>query len=278
MKQVDGGLSAAEEQEVRTRIHRQADSIQLSGDGWQRIAERTQGRKAVMRKRFLIPATAALGVILVVVAAVTVNHRSDSDIPTAAPQQTATADDPIIWPQALVGGKTGPAPATDDPGPTAEKFLNELGVPTSDLTFSVEQDNTGEARLVKVTTRNGSVLGTVNLRRDAGNRAWGVQAMQSPRTTVRNPEPNGAVNPPLSVNFRTDTDGTARVRLLDARNSKELTNWSERIDADEDWQANANFTRDAKPFPGYLVLTVQDGDGRFTSVVVMPLTVRIPGT
>ena len=231
-----------------------------------------------MRKRFLIPAT-ALGVILAVVAAVTVNRRWDSDIPTAAPQQSATADYPIIWPRALVGGKkTGPGPANIDPGPTAEKFLNELGVPTSDLAFAVEQDSGGEARLVKVTTRNGSVLGTVSLRWDAGGGAWGVQAMQSPRTTVRNPEPNGAVNPPLSVNFRTDTDGTARVRLLDARDSKELTNWSERIDADENWQANANFTRDANPFRGYLVLTVQDGDGRFTSVVVMPLTIGIGGT
>jgi hypothetical protein len=274
MKQVDDGLSAAEEQQLRTRILGQADSIQLSGDGWQRIAERTQGRKAVVRRRFLIPATAALGVILVVVAAVTVNrHRSDSDIPTAAPQQSATADYPIIWPQALVGGKTGTGPATDDPGPTAEQFLDKLGVPTSDLAFSVEQDSRGEARLVKVTTRNGSVLGTVSLRRDAAGGGWGVQAMQSPRTTVRNPEPNGAVNPPLSVAFRTDTDGTARVRLLDARTSKELTSWSESIDPDEDWQANANFTRDANPFPGYLVLTVQDGGGQFTSVVVMPLTI-----
>ncbi|WP_250031233.1 hypothetical protein [Paractinoplanes maris] len=231
-----------------------------------------------MRKRFLVAAAAALGVILLAVAAVTVNRRSASDIPAAAPQLTASADYPIIWPQALVGGKTASGPATDDPGPAAEQFLSELGVPTSDLTFSVERDSGDEARLVEVTTRNGSVLGTVSLRWDAGGQTWGVQAMQSPRTTVRNPEPNGAVNPPLSVNFRTDTGGTARVRLLDARNSQELTNWSERIDADEDWQANANFTRDANPFPGYLVLTVQDGDGRFTSVVVMPLTVRIPGT
>nr|WP_221377199.1 hypothetical protein [Actinoplanes polyasparticus] len=230
-----------------------------------------------MRKRFLISAT-ALGVILVVVAAVTVNRRSDSDIPTAAPQQSTTAGYPIIWPRALVGGKTGPGPANDDPGPTAQQFLNELGIATSDLSFSVEQDSGGEARLVEVTTRNGSVLGTVSLRRDDGGGAWGVQAMQSPRITVRNPEPNGAVNPPLSVNFRTDTDGTARVRLLDARNSEELTSWSERIDADEDWQANANFTRDANPFRGYLVLTMQDGDGRFTGVVVMPLTIGIGGT
>jgi len=100
-----------------------------------------------------------------------------------------------------------------------------------------------------------------------------VQAMQSQRTTVRNPEPNSAVNPPLSVAFRTDTDGIAQVRLLDARTSTELTLWTERVDPNEDWQANANFTRDAKPFPGYLVLTVQDGDGQFTSVVVMPLTI-----
>ncbi|MET8147543.1 hypothetical protein ACIBSW_06415 [Actinoplanes sp. NPDC049668] len=217
---------------------------------------------------------AALAVTLMVVAAVTVNHRSDSDIPTAG----ATADYPIIWPQALVNGKTGTGPATDDPGPAAEQFLDELGVPTSDLAFSVEQDNRGEARLVKVTNRNGSVLGTVSLRRDADGGAWGVQAMQSPRTTVRHPEPNGAVNPPLSVNFRPQTDDTARVRLLDARNSKELTSWSENIDPDLDWQANANFTRDANPFPGYLVLTEQDGDGQFTSVVVMPLTIGIEGT
>ncbi|MEU8820245.1 hypothetical protein [Actinoplanes sp. NPDC048796] len=224
-----------------------------------------------MRKRLLIPATAALGVILVVVAAVAVNRRADSDVPTAAPQPTATADYPIIWPQALVGGTTGSGPAAGDPVPTAEKFLGELGVPTSGLTFSAEPDDGGGARLVKVTARNGSVLGTMNLRRGAG--AWGVQAMRSPRTTVRNPEPNGAVNPPLSVNFRTDSDGTARVRLLDARNSKELTRWSENIDPNQDWQANANFTREPNPFPGYLVLTVQDGGGRFSSVVVMPLTI-----
>jgi hypothetical protein len=247
--------------------------MQLSGDGWQRIVERTQGRKAVVPKRFLLPVAAALGVILVVIAAVTVNRRSAGDIPAAAPRQSATAGYPIIWPQALVGGKTGTGPATDDPGPTAEQFLDYLGVPTSDLTFSVEQDGRGEARLVKVTTRKGIVLGTVSLRRGAGGEKWGVQAMQSPRTTVRNPEPNGAVNPPLSVAFRTGTDGTARVRLLDARNSKELTSWSEKVDPNVDWQANANFTREAKPFPGYLVLTVQDGGGQFTSVVVMPLTI-----
>ncbi|MBB4752652.1 hypothetical protein [Actinoplanes lobatus] len=226
-----------------------------------------------MRKRFLIPAMVALGVILAVVAGVTVNRRSDSDIPTAA-----TAGYPIIWPQALVGGKTGTGPATDDPGPTAEQFLDELGVPTSDLTFSVEQDNRGEARLVKVTNRNGSVLGTVSLRRDAGGGAWGVQAMQSPRTTVRHPEPNGAVNPPLSVNFQPSTNDTARIRLMDARNSKELTSWSENVDPDEYWYSNANFTRETNPFPGYLVLTEQDGDGQFTSVVVMPLTIGIAGT
>jgi len=273
MNQVDGGLNAAEEQQLRAGIRREADSMQLSGDGWQRIVERTQGRKAVVRKRFLIPAAAALGVILMVVAAVTVNHRSDSGIPTAAPQQSATADYPIIWPQALVGGKTATVPATDDPAPTAKQFLDSLGVPTADLTFAVEQDSRGESRLVKVATRNGSVLGTVSLRWESGAGAWGVQAVQSPRTTVRNPEPNGAVNPPLSVAFRTDTDGTARVRLLDARSSKELTSWSEGIDPNEDWQANANFTRNADPFPGYLVLTVQDGGGQFTSVVVMPLTI-----
>lgn len=273
MKQVDDGLSAAEEQQLRARIRHQADSIQLSGDGWQRIVERTQVRKTVVRKSFLIPVTAALGMILVVGAAVTMNQRSGSDMPTAAPQQSATADYPIIWPQALVGGKTGTGPESDDPGPTAKQFLNELGVPTSDLAFSVEQDSRGEARLVKATTRNGSVLGTVSLRRDAGGRTWGVQAILSPRTTVRNPQPNGAVNPPLSVAFRTNTDGTARVRLLDARNSKELTSWSQNIDPDQDWQANANFTREAGPFPGYLVLTVQDDGGQFTSVVVMPLTI-----
>ncbi|WP_250000240.1 hypothetical protein [Actinoplanes sp. M2I2] len=102
--------------------------------------------------------------ILLAVAAVTVNRRADSDIPTAASQQTATADYPIIWPRALVGGKTGRGPAIDDPGPTAEQFLSELGIPTSDLTFSVERDSGDEARLVKVTTWTGSVLGTVSLR------------------------------------------------------------------------------------------------------------------
>ncbi|GIF12613.1 hypothetical protein [Actinoplanes teichomyceticus] len=51
---------------------------------------------------------------------------------------------------------------------------------------------------VKVTDRNASVPGTVILRR-------GVQAMQSPRTTARDPEPNRVVNPPLSVSFRTAT-------------------------------------------------------------------------
>jgi hypothetical protein len=270
MKQADNGLSAAQEQQLRTGIRREADSMQLSGDGWQRIAERTQGRKAVMRKRFLIPATAALGVILAVVAAVAVNHRSNGDIPTAAPQQSATADYPIIWPADLVGGGTGAG--SEDARTTAEQFLTELGVPTAGLDLSVEQDSRGEARLVKVANRNGGVLGTVSLRR-AGDGAWGVQAMQSQRTTVRNPEPNSAVNPPLSVAFRTDTDGIAQVRLLDARTSTELTLWTERVDPNEDWQANANFTRNAKPFPGYLVLTVQDGDGQFTSVVVMPLTI-----
>lgn len=231
-----------------------------------------------MRKRFLMTATAALGVILALVAWVTVNRRSDSNMRTAAPQQSATADYPIVWPPTLVSGKTGPGPATDDPGRTAEQFLEELGVPASDLAFSVEPDNLGESRLVKVTTRNGSVLGTVSLRRDAGGGAWGVQAMQSPRTTVRHPEPNGAVNPPLSVAFRPDTDDMARVRLLDARSSKELTSWSENVDSGEYWYANANFTRGANPFPGYLVLTEQDGDGQFTSVVVMPLTIGIAGT
>ncbi|MCY1137997.1 hypothetical protein OWR29_08310 [Actinoplanes sp. Pm04-4] len=267
MKQVDGELSAAEEQHLRSSIHHRADAIELSGDGWQRIAERTRGRKAGVGRRFLVPATAALGVILAVVAGVTV-RRSDSNLPTVAPQQGA-----IIWPQDLVGGKGETGPATGDPGPTAERFLDELGVPTSDLTFAAERDSSDGARLVKVTTRDGSVLGTVSLRWDAGGGAWGVQAMQSPRTTVRNPEPNGAVNPPLSVAFRTDADGTARVRLLDARNSKELTTWSEGVDSDVDWQANANFTRETKPFPGYLVLTVRDDGGRFTSVVVMPLTI-----
>ncbi|MBW6438229.1 hypothetical protein KZ829_31335 [Actinoplanes hulinensis] len=227
-----------------------------------------------MHKRFLIPATAALGVIL----AVAVNHRSDSDMPTAASRQSTTVDYPIIWPQDLVGGKAGTGPANDDPGPTAERFLAELGVPTSDLAFSVEQDSEGEARLVKVTNRNGSVLGTVSLRRAAGGGAWGVQAMQSPRTTVSHPKPNGAVNPPLSVHFRPSINERAGIRLVDARNSKELASWSDRGDPGDYWYMNANFNGEANPFPGYLVLTEQHDDGQFASVVVMPLTIGIEGT
>jgi len=112
----------------------------------------------------------------------------------------------------------------------------------------------------------------IHLRRtDAGD--WGVQSASSDALRVRHPEPLAAVNPPFSSAFTASRGRDAAIVLYDARSGKALGRWSERIDPDTDWFANANFSRGAKPFQGFMLLTVRDEKGELTALVVLPLTI-----
>jgi hypothetical protein len=269
-------LSQSQEQRLQSLLQSKVDELTMSGLGLAKITARLGAGPNRRARRVLLPVAAAFTAVLAVGGGIAfvVHGHSPSANPVAAPHGGVRPSDayPIVWPASSAA--KGPAKAwSQDPGLAAQEFLKELSVPTAGLAFTPQQSANDGLRTLKVATNRGLVLGEVHLKYDSQRSVWGVQSMDSPRVVVRNPQPVAVINPPLSVSFKSDMDGYAQVQLFDARSNKELTKWQEQIDPSIDWQANANFTREDKPFPGYLVLTVSDDAHQVGGLVVMPLSI-----
>ena len=254
-------------------LHDEVDHIPLTGDGLSLIRKRLPVRRRRRAARTGMFAAAAVAAVVAV--SVAAPHLVDGLGGQAAPPAGAArayAGPEPIWPY------TSPAAAragrgTDARG-AAVDFLSGIGLPPDRLVAAEAHVTADRATDVRVRLDRGGAavtLGTVHLVQYRGTTTWGVAGMSSDRLSIRNPTPGDSFDPPLSVDFRSDTAGPATVQLYISGHARPETTWTDTIDADADWYAQANYDPIRTLTAGYIVVTAGGTPPDVAAVSVVPV-------
>jgi hypothetical protein len=268
-------LEHTEQDDALSRLlHDEVDHIPLTGDGLSVIKKRLPQRKRLRAARSgMVAAAAVAAVVAVSVAAPHLVAGLDGQTAQPASAARAYSGPEPIWPY------NGPAAAKaghvdPDVRSTAVNFLAGMGLRSDRLTADEAHPTADRATDVRVRLdRGGSAvtLGTVHLVQYHGTTTWGVAGMSSDGLSIRNPKPGDSFDPPLSVDFRSNTAGLATVALYVSGRTRPETTWTESIDADTDWYANANYGPIHALTPGYIVVTAGGPPPNVTAVSVLPI-------
>ncbi len=259
-------------------LHNEVDELSASSDGWDALAVRMARRRRLQIWTVAL-VTAVTVTALVAVTVPLVLDRRDRSYIAAGTSETSTEP---IWPIATSAGGDWQRDARQ----TALRFLGSLGLTDTDLTtdgvsadrpdaadpLPIDQDG---RTLVTVRASGGRAIAEVALRPKRGAPAlWQVASVRSEGLSVRAPWAGVVFEPPLFVTFRSADDAEVVVRLYAVGRETPLTEWSDQVDGDADWTANANFSRTARGTPAYVSVTSKV-HGVAAGVTVVPVTLGV---
>jgi hypothetical protein len=217
---------------LRALLHQEGEHVQVSLSSWQKIHARLpQTTRKRQVARGLLPLLAgATAVAVVATVAVTTSGGGSSETVVPGTDASAvaapTSPDDVFW--------TATGTAGSDPAQTARSFVSSLGLDPDQLTADPLSDN------AVIVRQSGRSLGRVELTRLPSG-TWGVTGMASAQLTVRNPATDARFDPPMSVAFRSSTDGDVLIHLYASGRSTPLSTWQGTVDGGQDWFSQSNF-------------------------------------